>query len=82
MFGSISSTTASVDDEAFRQSVSAMATALRGRAEVTRVLIYYDTAMPEMVSRDRHATYAAITLRPPDDDGKRAGRAQLHLRKQ
>jgi RND superfamily putative drug exporter len=67
-----SSDVATVDDSAFRQPVTAAVTALRRRSEVAAVTSYYDTDAATLVSRDRHATYATVTLRAPDDDGKRA----------
>jgi uncharacterized membrane protein YdfJ with MMPL/SSD domain len=65
-------TTATVDDPGFRNPVIATLGALRHRAEVARVVSYYDTRSPELVSRNRHATYVAITLRAPADSGKQA----------
>jgi trehalose monomycolate/heme transporter len=66
-----SSDAATVDAPAFRRPVIELVAALRQRPEVAQVLDYYDAGTPAMVSRNRHATYLAITLRPGDDDGKR-----------
>jgi hypothetical protein len=43
-------TTATVDDPGFRNPVIATLGALRHRAEVARVVSYYDTRSPELVS--------------------------------
>jgi trehalose monomycolate/heme transporter len=67
-----SSATATVDDPAFRNPVTTTLGALRHRTEVARVVSYYNTGAPVLVSRNRHATYVAITLRAPTDGGKRA----------
>ncbi|MFR9779959.1 MMPL family transporter [Micromonospora sp. MS34] len=66
------SRTATVDDAEFRASLTAAVAALRQRPEVDRVVSYYDTRAPSMVSRDRHATYAVVTLRARTDTGKLA----------
>jgi RND superfamily putative drug exporter len=65
-----SSATATVDDPGFRQPVTGTLDALRRRPEVASVLSYYDGQAPDLVSRDRHATYAVVQLRPADADTK------------
>jgi RND superfamily putative drug exporter len=40
---------------------------LRARGDVARVSGYYDTGARQFVSRDRHQTYLAVSLRPTDD---------------
>jgi RND superfamily putative drug exporter len=65
-----SSRTSTVDDAAVRDPVTATLTALRQRPEVAKVLDFYDTGSPRLVSGDRHATYATITLRASTDDAK------------
>jgi RND superfamily putative drug exporter len=67
-----SSPTSTVDDSAFSGPVTATTSALRQRPEIGSVLTYYDTHAPALVSRDRHATYAAITLKARGDDAKKA----------
>ena len=74
-----SSRSATVDDPAFRGPVSAALRALERHRGVAHVVSYYQDAgvAGELVSRDRHATYAAITLSAPDDTGKRAAYQSL-----
>jgi trehalose monomycolate/heme transporter len=67
-----SSDHAAVDDAAVRGPVTALVAALRQRPEVAQVLTFDDTGAPALVSRDRRATYLAVTLRPAGEDGKRA----------
>jgi len=62
---------ATVDDAALRGPVTAALDQLRGRPEVVQVVSYYATNAPELVSTDRHATYAAIRLREEGGDAKR-----------
>jgi RND superfamily putative drug exporter len=66
-----SSDTATVEDPAFRESVLATVAGLRERSEVAQVASYYETASPALVSRDGHATFAAVTLNASGEDGKR-----------
>ena len=74
-----SSRSATVDDPAVRGLVSAALRALERRPGVAHVVSYYQDAgvAGGLVSRDRHATYAAITLTAPDDAGKRAAYQSL-----
>ncbi|MGN9808491.1 MMPL family transporter [Micromonospora sp. BQ11] len=65
-----SSDATTVDQPAFRDPVAATVDRLRGRAEVTSVVTWYDTQAPGLVSTDRRATYAAVQLRASDEDGK------------
>ncbi|MFI7574993.1 MMPL family transporter [Micromonospora sp. NPDC049497] len=65
-----SSDATTVDQPAFRDPVAATVAGLRGRAEVTSVVTWYDTPAPGLVSADRRATYAAVQLRASDEDGK------------
>jgi RND superfamily putative drug exporter len=65
-----SSAGATVDAAAVRDPVTATLTALRQRPEVGKVVDFYSTASSQLVSRDRHTTYAAITLRAAGDDAK------------
>jgi uncharacterized membrane protein YdfJ with MMPL/SSD domain len=67
-----SSDAATVDDPAFRSAVTAAVAALRQRPEVANVTASTDTPIPELVSVDRHATYAAVKLKAADEDGKTA----------
>ncbi|MCX9192492.1 hypothetical protein C3Y87_13925 [Carbonactinospora thermoautotrophica] len=53
--------THTVDDPAFRDAVQrALATLPRG--DVEQVVTYWATRSPDLVSRDRHATYVALRL--------------------
>jgi RND superfamily putative drug exporter len=65
-----SSSAATVDQPAFRNPVVAAIGELRQRPDVASVVSFYDAGAPGLVSTDRHATYATITLRAADDDGK------------
>jgi RND superfamily putative drug exporter len=65
-----SSTTSTVDAAAVRGPVTATLTALRQRHEVAKVIDFYDSGSPRLVSGDRHATYVAVTLRASTDDAK------------
>jgi trehalose monomycolate/heme transporter len=65
-----SSATSTVDATDVRGPVTTTLTALRQRPEVAKVVDFYDTGSPRLVSTDRHATYAAVTLRAPTDDAK------------
>jgi uncharacterized membrane protein YdfJ with MMPL/SSD domain len=65
-----SSTGATVDEPRFRDPVVAATTELRRRPDVASVVTHYDAAVPGLVSADRHATYAVVSLDAADDDGK------------
>ncbi|RZU49726.1 RND superfamily putative drug exporter [Krasilnikovia cinnamomea] len=67
-----SSDTATVDDPAFRSAVAARVAALRARPEVAGVTSYLDAKAPGMVSKDRHATFAAVQLADGSEDEKLA----------
>jgi trehalose monomycolate/heme transporter len=67
-----SSSTLSVDDPAFQSAVSMTLAAVRTRHQVATIVSYYDTKAPALVSRDRHATYVMIILRPGSDEQKLA----------
>src|SRR6266851_5258623 len=71
-----SSRGATAGDPAFRGPVAAALHALERRREVAHVVSYYQGA-GGLVSRDRHATYAEITLTAPGDTGKRAAYQSL-----
>ncbi|GGN22061.1 MMPL family transporter [Streptomyces fuscichromogenes] len=58
-----------VDDPAFRRAVTETVQALP-RAVVTRTVTYWSTGNPALVSHDRHATYAVLTL-AGDDEAQR-----------
>ena len=72
-----SSPTATVDDPAFRDAVTAALDGVRGRPEVASVVSYYDTGAPHLVSTDRHATYAAVQLRADTEEDKLAALAAI-----
>ncbi|GAA0392633.1 MMPL family transporter [Microbispora corallina] len=55
-----------VDDPAFAEPVK-RALAAVPRGDVTRLDSYWSTGSAGYVSKDRHATYAAVQLRSPDD---------------
>src|SRR4051794_27536241 len=59
------SRTATVDDPAFRAAVTGTLGRLP-KADVLRVTTYWNTGSTALVSRDRHATYAAIRLTGAD----------------
>jgi uncharacterized membrane protein YdfJ with MMPL/SSD domain len=61
---------ATVDDPEFRGHVQAAVAELRQRPEVASVVSYYDTQAASLVSRDRDATFVAVTLAAADEDGK------------
>jgi len=65
-----SSPTATVDEPAFRDAVTAALDGVRQRPEVAGVVSYYDTGAPHLVSTDRHATYATVQLRADGEEGK------------
>jgi uncharacterized membrane protein YdfJ with MMPL/SSD domain len=67
-----SSADRTVDQAGFRDAVTGTLTALRQRPEVSQVVSYYDTSSPALVSKDRHATYAAIRLRTGGSDDELA----------
>jgi RND superfamily putative drug exporter len=62
-----SSATATVDDPAFRTAVTGTLEALPKDA-VLSATSFWSTHSPALVSRDRHATYAVLTLKNGDDD--------------
>ena len=57
-----SSTTATVEDSAFREAVTTAVARARRRPEIATIASLYDTGNPAMVSADRHATYVAVRL--------------------
>jgi RND superfamily putative drug exporter len=64
-----SSPTATVTDPAFRDAVTAALDRAKASPQVASVISFYDTGSPDLVSTDRHATYAAIILRPGGGTG-------------
>ncbi|MFD4511443.1 MMPL family transporter, partial [Streptomyces sp. NPDC058457] len=66
------SRSATVDDPAFRRAVTQTLQALPHDV-VTRTVTYWSTGSPALVSHDRHATYAVLTL--AGDDEARRGEA-------
>ncbi|MFI7518340.1 MMPL family transporter [Micromonospora globbae] len=67
-----SSDTATADQPAFRDPVTATVSRLRERPEVTSVTTWYDNGAPALLATDRRATYALVRLRGGDEDGKTA----------
>jgi RND superfamily putative drug exporter len=61
---------ATVDDPAFAAAVTGALAAAKSRPEVSSVVDFFDTPLPALVSRDRHATYAIVKLRSGDDGRK------------
>jgi RND superfamily putative drug exporter len=57
-----SSKTLTVDDRAFRDPVEHATSRVKKHAEVVEVASYYGTKAPNLVSKDRHATYVAIRV--------------------
>jgi RND superfamily putative drug exporter len=69
-----SSDTATVDQPAMKDAVTAAVARIRGLPQVRSVTSVIDTpAATALVSTDRHATYAAVRLQPGDEDDKVAG---------
>lgn len=64
------SATLTADDPAFRQAVTSTLADLP-TDDVTRSATYWSTKSPALVSEDKHATYAVLTL-AGDDDEQRA----------
>jgi uncharacterized membrane protein YdfJ with MMPL/SSD domain len=62
-----SSADRTVDDPAFRDAVTGTVGALPADA-VLRTTTFWSSGAPSLVSRDRHATYAVLTLRHGGDD--------------
>src|SRR6266536_831249 len=71
-----SSPTLTVDDPGFRTSAQRTLGALPDRY-VTRVISYWDTKAPGLVSADRHATYAVLELAGADADAREEALAQV-----
>ncbi|GAA4448355.1 MMPL family transporter [Phytohabitans houttuyneae] len=67
-----SSAAATVDQPAFRDPVTATLAEVRTLPEVASVTSWYDTQAPNLVSTDRHATYAVVQLRAVEPDDKTA----------
>jgi RND superfamily putative drug exporter len=63
------SRSATVDDPAFRAAVTGTLARLP-KSAVPHVTTYWDTRSPALVSRDRHATYAAIRLAGADQQAR------------
>jgi RND superfamily putative drug exporter len=74
------SPTTTVDDPAFREAVTGTLGALPA-ADVTGTVDYWSTGAPQLVSGDRHATYAVLTLAGGDEEqrGATLGRIQDEL---
>ncbi len=73
-----SSDSLTYDQPAFRDAVTAVATELSGRPEVTSVVGAYTPGVPpRFASADGHATYLAIQLRDGDENSKLADLAAL-----
>src|SRR6266498_3322199 len=64
-----SSPTLTVDDPAFRTAAQRTLGALP-RRYVAKVTSYWDTGAPQLVSTDRHATYAVLELAGADGDAR------------
>jgi uncharacterized membrane protein YdfJ with MMPL/SSD domain len=67
-----SSDTATVDQPAFRDPLTATLSGVRALPEVASVTSWYDAQAPHLVSTDRRATYAVVQLRAVEPDGKTA----------
>lgn len=66
-----SSETATVDDPAMREPITATISELRQRSEVAEIVSYYDTQAPELVSENRRATYATVSLSGASESERR-----------
>ncbi|MFF3377600.1 MMPL family transporter [Streptomyces sp. NPDC002680] len=62
---------ATVDDPEFRRAVTETLRALPHEV-VTRTVTYWNTGSPALVSQDRHATYAVLTLAGDDEERRGA----------
>jgi len=71
-----SSATLTVDDAAFRTAAQRTLDALPDRY-VTKVTSYWDTGAPQLVSADRHATYAVLELAGADGDAREEALAEV-----
>jgi trehalose monomycolate/heme transporter len=71
-----SSPTLTVDDPVFRTAVQRTLAALPKR-RVARTTSYWDTKAPELVSADRHATYAVLELTGADGDAREEALAEI-----
>jgi RND superfamily putative drug exporter len=69
------SATATVDDPAFRQAVTTTLGALP-TGVVEKVTTYWDSRAPQLVSTDRHASYAVLRL-AGDEPQRRDGLARI-----
>jgi uncharacterized membrane protein YdfJ with MMPL/SSD domain len=65
-----SSTTKTIQDAAFRDSVVSTTDALARQPAVSSVITYYGSRLPALVSGNGHATYAVVRLTAPDVTGK------------
>jgi trehalose monomycolate/heme transporter len=71
-----SSPTLTVDDAAFRASAQRTLAALPQRY-VAKVTSYWNSKAPELVSADRHATYAVLELAGADGDAREDALAEI-----
>ncbi|MFJ8105888.1 MMPL family transporter [Streptomyces sp. NPDC096132] len=67
-----SSPSTTVDDPAFQRAVTQTLQALPHDV-VTRTVTYWSTGSPALVSHDRHATYAVLTLAGDDEERRGEG---------
>lgn len=72
-----SSPVLTVDDPAFRTSAERTLGALPDRY-VAKVITYWDTKAPPLVSADRHATYAVLELAGADGDAREEALAEIN----
>jgi len=63
------SPTENVSDPAYRQAVTAYLAALPA-ADVTRAATYWSTGQPDLVSTDRHSTYAVLQVAGATDQAR------------
>jgi uncharacterized membrane protein YdfJ with MMPL/SSD domain len=70
------SPTLTVDDPAFRTAVQRTLSALPDRY-VAKVITSWDTKAPQMVSTDRHSTYAVLELAGADGDARKEALAAV-----
>jgi trehalose monomycolate/heme transporter len=71
-----SSPTLTVDDPAFRTAAQRTLSALPDRY-VAKVTTYWDTKAPQMLSADRHSTYAVLELTGADGDARKEALAAV-----
>ncbi|TQS43298.1 MMPL family transporter, partial [Cryptosporangium phraense] len=71
------SATTTVDDPSFASAVDGTLSKLPSDV-VTRTATYWSTKSPGLVSHDKHATYAVLTLKGDDDEARADALDEIH----